>query len=68
MLKKCKYMYHNNFKYWDRYTFASSVDPDQTLQNAASDQGLHCLPFKQQYFRDINRQLNELFQILGQVW
>ena len=24
-------------------TFASSVDPDQTLQNAASDQVLHCL-------------------------
>ena len=24
-------------------TLANSVDPDQTLQNAASDQGLHCL-------------------------
>ena len=23
---------------------ADSVDPDQTPQNAASDQGLHCLP------------------------
>ena len=22
---------------------ANSADPDQTLQNAASDQGLHCL-------------------------
>ena len=22
---------------------ANSVDPDQTLQNQASDQGLHCL-------------------------
>ena len=24
-------------------TFANSADPDQTPQNAASDQGLHCL-------------------------
>ena len=24
--------------------FANSADPDQTPQNAASDQGLHCLP------------------------
>ena len=23
---------------------ANSVDPDQTPQNAATDQGLHCLP------------------------
>ena len=23
--------------------FDNSADPDQTLQNAASDQGLHCL-------------------------
>ena len=25
------------------WTLAKSVDPNQTLQNAASDQGLHCL-------------------------
>ena len=25
------------------WTGANSADPDQTLQNAASDQGLHCL-------------------------
>ena len=24
-------------------TYANNADPDQTLQNAASDQGLHCL-------------------------
>ena len=24
-------------------TYANTADPDQTLQNAASDQGLHCL-------------------------
>ena len=35
--------------------FANSVDPDQMLWNTASDQGLHCLPYIQQYFRQINR-------------
>ena len=30
-------------KYSDRAVWANSVDPDQTPQNAASDQGLHCL-------------------------
>ena len=29
-------------KTWIR-TLANSADPDQTPQNAASDQGLHCL-------------------------
>ena len=29
-------------KYWDRYAFANSVEPDQMLQNAASDLALHC--------------------------
>ena len=47
--------YRNNPKYWDRYAFAKSEDPDQTPQNAASDKGLHCLPYIQQYFRHINR-------------
>ena len=28
---------------------ANSVDPDQTPQKAASDQGLHCLPLIQQF-------------------
>ena len=32
----------------DRQARANSVDPDQTPQNAASDQGLHCLPLLQQ--------------------
>ena len=35
-------------KYWDRLTFANSVDPDQTPQNAISDKGLLCLPYIQQ--------------------
>ena len=29
---------------------ANSVDPDQTPRSAASDQGLYCLLFIQQYF------------------
>ena len=36
-------------KYSDRQVWANSVDPDQMLQNAASDQGLHCLPLIQQF-------------------
>ena len=28
----------------------NSVDPDQTPLNAASDQGLHCLPLIQQFY------------------
>ena len=39
--------YHICSKYWDRQAWANSVDPDQTPQNAASDQGLHCLPHVQ---------------------
>ena len=29
---------------------SNSADPDQTPQNAASDQGLHCLPMSQSRF------------------
>ena len=36
-------------KYPARLTLANSVDPDQTPQNAASDQGLHRLPLIQKY-------------------
>ena len=36
--------------YLDRQTLANSVDPDQTPQNAASDQGPHCLPLIQQFY------------------
>ena len=48
--------YRNNPKNWDRHARANSVDPDQMLQNAASDQCLHCLSLIQQYFRHINRK------------
>ena len=44
------FQYHNNPKYWERQALAISVDPDKTSQNAASDEGLHCLPLIQQYF------------------
>ena len=30
--------------------WANSLDPDQTPQNAASDQGLHCLPLTQLFY------------------
>ena len=33
-----------------RQTLENSVDPDQTLQNAASDYGLHCFPLIQQFY------------------
>ena len=32
---------------WDRQDCANSTDPDQTPQNAASGQGLSCLPLIQ---------------------
>ena len=38
----------------DRQTLVNSVDPDQMLHAAASNQGLHCLPLMQQ-FLDISR-------------
>ena len=40
-------IYPNDPKYWDKQVWAYSVDPDQMLQNAASDQGRHCLPLIQ---------------------
>ena len=33
--------YRNDPKFFDRYAWANSADPDQT-----ADQGLHCLPFR----------------------
>ena len=37
------------FKVWDSQAWANIVDPDQTPQNAASDEGQHCLPHPQFY-------------------
>ena len=50
-----KKTYHNNPEYWDRQASANSVDPDQMLHSAASDLGLHYLPYIQQNFRHIKR-------------
>ena len=41
--------------YSKRQAWAISVDPDQTPQNAAFDQGLHCLLLTQQFYK--NNQL-----------
>ena len=35
--------------YLARQAWANSVDPDETQQNVASHQGLHCLPLIQQF-------------------
>ena len=59
--------YCNNPSYWDRQAWASSVDPEQMLQNVASDQGLHSMPFIQQ-FLDTSTGSWMNIQILGQVW
>ena len=47
--------YLNNPKYWDRNAWENNVDPDQMLHSAASDLGLHCLPFIQQLFQYIDK-------------
>ena len=35
-------MYRKNFRYWDMYVGANSVDSDQTALKEQSDQDLHC--------------------------
>ena len=60
--------YHNYPKYWNRHVWANGVDPDQMLQNLASDQGIHCLPLIRQYLHTLIDSKNEHFQILGEVW
>ena len=41
--------YHIYHMYSDKQTWANSIDPNETPQNAASQQGLHCLPLIQQF-------------------
>ena len=36
--------YRNDPKFSERYAWANSADPDQTVPRGA--QGLHCLPFR----------------------
>ena len=40
-------IYH---KYWDGQACANSLDPDQMLHSATSDQDLQCLPFIQEFW------------------
>ena len=40
----------NNSTYSERQTWANTVDQDQPQQNAACDQGLHCLPLIHQFY------------------
>ena len=48
-------------KYSDRQAWANSVDPDQMLHYAASDQGLHCLlMIKQQWAASTG--ISEIFE------
>ena len=46
--------------YSDRQSWANTVDPDKTLQNAASHQGLHCMPLIQQILDTIQQFLDTI--------
>ena len=50
----CKDVYRIYSKYLDKHACANSVDPDQTPQNAASDQALNHLSITQ-HVRQINK-------------
>ena len=50
--------------YLDRQVWANSVDPDQMLQNAASDQGLHCWLLIQQFLNTLTGNLFVCVQVL----
>ena len=56
----CKY--HIYPEYWDGQTSANSVDSEQMLQNAASDQGLHCVQLVQQFLDMSSSSKIELFK------
>ena len=50
--------------YSDRQVWANSIDPDQMLQNAASDQGLHCLSLIQQFLNTLTGNLFVCVEVL----
>ena len=69
-----KSYYRSYSTYSDRQAWVNSVDPDQTPQNAASDQGLHFLPLTQQFYthsqvvkwtcwREVKRKVSQIYQI-----
>ena len=53
---------------WDRQACANNEDPDQLPQNAASDQGLHCLVLIRHILNISTGSRMDSFQILGEVW
>ena len=66
--------YRTYSTYSVRQAWANSVDPDQTPQNAASDQGLHCLPLIQHFYthsqvvkwtcwREVWGKVSQIYQI-----
>ena len=52
----------NKPKYWDRGASENSVDSNQMLQNAESDQGLHCLQLIQQILAALTGNIMDLFK------
>ena len=48
-------VYHNNPKYCDSQAWANSLDPNQILLNAATDQGPYFLLLIYKIFRHINK-------------
>ena len=65
--ENCSVWYHNNPKYWDRQIWANGADPDQTPQNAASDQCLHHQVLSPICFEQTNSSSNQLFETMWLV-
>ena len=55
-------IYRDIPKYWDRQVWANSVDPDQMLKNAVSDQDPHCLQLVQQILDALTGYSMDLFK------
>ena len=56
----CKQLYQH--KNTDRQAIANSLDPNKTLQNRASDQGLHCLPIIQHFLHSSTGGQTDMFK------
>ena len=55
-------IYYNNPKYWNRHAWTNNVDPEQKLQNAAFDQGLHYVSLIQQFLDALTGSRMDLFK------
>ena len=53
IIKDCSTTYPIYAKRPIKGTLTNIADPDQTPQNAASDQGLHCLHYIQEFLQNI---------------